>query len=64
MRLTIIGGICPICNETVWYKPKRVMTRPVLGMVGDSMRLIHRQCYLTTTKSKGEKEHEKERNNK
>lgn len=65
MQLTIIGGVCPICKETVWYKPKRVMTRPVLGMVGDSMRLIHKSCYLTNqNKRKGEKEHEEERNDK
>lgn len=58
MRLTIIGGVCPICNETVWYKPKRVMTRPYIAEVGDSIRLIHRKCYLTNQK---EKEKEKKR---
>lgn len=63
MRLEIIGGVCPICNGSVWYKPKRVMTKPVLAMVGDSMRLIHKECYKSQI-SKGEKEHEEERNDK
>ena len=63
MRLTIIGGVCPICNGSVWYKPKRIMTKPVLATVDGSLRLIHKECYKSQI-TKGEKEHENEENNK
>lgn len=45
-RLQIIGGICPLCGGGVWYKPKRVMTRPVYGMVNGSIRLMHKKCAM------------------